>query len=129
VAELDFLVGEWDIEIPLPDGPVHGHATIERLGEFLVQRTTVERPEFPDSVSVLGDGRSHYFDSRGVARVYDSRLDDRTWMLSRADEDFHQRFIAEVGEDGRTMDGRWERSDDQGSTWEHDFDMNFRRTG
>ena len=129
MGEHDFLVGEWDIEIPLPDGTVRGHTTVERLGEFLVQRTTVERPEFPDSVSVIGDGRSHYFDSRGVARVYDSRVDGRTWTLARADDDFHQRYIGEVAEDGKTMEGRWERSDDEGSTWEHDFDMNLRRRG
>ncbi len=129
MGELDFLVGEWDIEIPLPDGTVHGHTTVERLGEFLVQRTTVEPPEFPDSVSVIGGGESHYFDSRGVARVYDSRVEGRTWTLSRADEDFHQRFIGELAQDGRAVEGRWELSNDEGAAWEHDFDMNLRRTG
>jgi hypothetical protein len=130
-GDLNVLVGEWDTEIPLPGETVRGHSTVERLGEFLVYRSTVDKPEFPDSVSILdsGAGESHYFDSRGVTRIYESRLEDGVWTLARADDDFHQRFIGEIGEDGRTIRGRWERSDDEGATWEHDFDVIFRRAG
>jgi hypothetical protein len=130
-AGLDVLVGEWDTEIPLPDETIRGHATVERLGAFLVQRSTVEHPDFPDSISVIdpGGGKMHYFDTRGVARIFESHMDDGTWTLSRADPDFDQRFIGEVSEDGQTIDGRWERSADAGSAMEHDFDLTFRRVG
>jgi hypothetical protein len=130
-AELDVLVGEWDTEISLPDQTIRGHVTIERLGAFLVQHSTVEHPDFPDSISIIDPdaGKMHYFDTRGVARIFESRMDDGTWTLSRADPDFHQRFIGEVSEDGNTIDGRWEKSDDEGSTWEHDFDLTYRRVG
>ena len=130
-GDLDVLIGEWGAEIPLPGGTVRGHATIERLGEFIVQRSTVDKPEFPDSVSILDPraGESHYFDSRGVIRTYETRFEDGVWTLSRADNDFHQRFIGEISEDGGTIEGRWERSDDEGATWTHDFDLIFRRAG
>jgi hypothetical protein len=128
-SRLDVLIGEWDTEIPLPDGLVRGHVTTERLGEFLVQRATVERPEFPDSVSILDParGQMHYFDTRGVARVFDLDLSDRVLTLSRADDDWNQRYVGEISEDGRSIEGRWERSQDPDSPLEHDFDMNYRR--
>jgi hypothetical protein len=37
-----------------------------------------------------------------------------------------QRFTGEFSGDGRTISGRWETSQD-GSTWEHDFDLIYRR--
>jgi hypothetical protein len=54
---------------------VRGSVFFELLGEVLVQRTTVPLAEAPDNccVVVAGDDGSytqHYFDSRGVARLY-----------------------------------------------------------
>ena len=81
---LNSLVGTWTIEAthPMFDGVVRGEATFEWLeGEkFLIQRAGNDHPDFPDSVSVIGevDGRitMYYFDSRGVHRVYEMRLAD-----------------------------------------------------
>jgi hypothetical protein len=42
--------------------------------QFLIQRWEVDHPDAPDGLAVIGaadDGYvQHYFDSRGVARVY-----------------------------------------------------------
>jgi hypothetical protein len=133
VAEpgLDVLIGEWETEIPLPDGVVRGHVSVERLGEFLVYHGTVERAEFPDSVSILdaARGKMHYFDTRGVARVLDLDLTGRVLTLSREDEDWDQRFVGEISDDGNAIDGAWERSEEPGSPLQHDFDMSYRRVG
>ena len=74
---LDVLVGEWETVAPAMEA--EGRTTFEWLdgGGFLIERSKVARPEFPNSVSLIGatgpDGglQQHYFDSRGVARVYE----------------------------------------------------------
>src|SRR3954469_23615309 len=89
LERLDILVGEWIVTVPGFDD-VDARTTFEWLegGGFLIQRSTVDRPEFPNGVCVIGatgpDGglQQHYFDSRGVARVYDMTFDGRTWTLS-----------------------------------------------
>ena len=68
-----------------------------------------------------------YHDERGVLRVFQMTFADGTWMLSREDPDFHQRFIATV--DHERIDGRWEASEDFGKTWRKDFDLIFEREG
>ena len=105
-------------------------------GGFLVQRSTTEREEFPNTLAVIGpadDGEGyvmHYFDSRGVSRIYTMSLDGRSWTLERAPSgprsDFWQRWIGEFSEDGNTIQGRWETSDD-GSSWELDFHLTYTR--
>jgi len=52
---------------------------------------------------------------------------DGVWTLSRTSPDFSplnfsQRFTGTFGDGGKTIRGRWETSDD-GSSWEHDFDL------
>ena len=67
-----------------------------------------------------------YADARGVFRIYRMSLDDDSWRLWRAAPDFHQRFTGAFRDDGQTVVGRWESSPD-GSAWEPDFDMTYRK--
>jgi hypothetical protein len=53
-------------------------------------------------------------------------FDGSRWILTREDPDMYQRFVADVGPD--RIAGRWEASEDQGSTWRKDFDLIFERT-
>jgi hypothetical protein len=105
--------------------------------QFLVQRWEVPIPEAPDGIAIIGfdAGRDtylqHYFDSRGVARVYEMSFSDGVWKLWRESPDFspldfRQRFEGTFSDDGRTIAGRWEISGD-GSSWEHDFDLTYTR--
>ena len=93
----------------------------------------VQRPEFPNSISIIGPTgpggalQQHYFDSRGVARVYEMTLEDGTWTLFRAGPDWPQRYVGRLSEDGNTITGRWERGDEPGAPLQHDFDLNFSR--
>lgn len=137
-TNLDLLVGEWELG---GRHPQFGEATLGRTtfewmtGEkFLVQRWTAELPEFPSGLAVLGpaDGsgayRQHYFDSRGVHRVYEMTLQGRVWTLERRDPDFWQRFRGDVAEDGRTIAGAWEKAAPHGA-WEVDFHVTYARVG
>jgi hypothetical protein len=142
LERLDAFVGTWTLEGSLPGAPgvvARGRATFEWLagGRFLISRWEVERPEFPDGIAIVGldrDGEAftqHYFDSRGVARVYAMTLRDGVWTLLRDSPDlspldFWQRFTGELSADDHTISGRWETSRD-GSTWEHDFDLTYRK--
>jgi hypothetical protein len=138
MKQLEPFVGEWRLEAAFPDAPT-GRVTFEWLpGErFLVERWEVPVPEAPDGIAMIGanaqgDGYlQHYFDSRGVARVYQMSFEDRDWKLWRdvadfSPLDFKQRFIGTLSGDGATITGRWEICHD-GSTWEHDFELTYRR--
>jgi len=109
-----------------PTIEIRGRSVFEWLdgGTFLVLRWSIEPDEFPNGIAILGPDAMHYFDSRGVARVYEMSLRDGVWKLYRPSPDWSQRFIGELGEDGRTIAGRWERCDD-GSTWELDFHLTY----
>ena len=59
-------------------------------------------------------------------RVYRGTLSDEAWRLERGAPDFHQRFVGELRDDGRTIDARWESSPD-GTAWELDFPITYRK--
>jgi hypothetical protein len=141
---LDSFIGEWSMEALFagtPRSDVLGRTTFEWLagGRFLVQRWEVPHPAAPDGIAIIGfnerRGRylQHYFDSRGVARVYEMSFGDRVWELSRTAEDFSaldfsQRFTGTFSDDGQTIDGRWETSAD-GTSWSEDFKLIYTRVG
>ena len=141
------LIGEWHGEGELPTDPpvkLAAEVSIERLGQFVVVGSVGKPKEFPDSISVIGgapDGEPqpmHYFDSRGVKRLFETVVEGSTWRIWRAPgEDwngpdgpgFNQRFIGELSVDGRTIDGRWERGlGAAGDQWETDFPITYVRT-
>jgi hypothetical protein len=143
LAPLEPLVGEWSVEAIAPWAPpsgLRGTTVFEWMtgGKFLVQRWEVPIDEAPDGLAVIGSDPEnsggylqHYFDSRGVARVYSMGFDEGVWTLSRTKADFSaldfsQRFTGTFGDDGRTIQGRWEICHDV-STWEHDFGLVYRR--
>jgi hypothetical protein len=139
---LAFLIGEWSMEAHFDSGaPDDGaRVTFEWLSgqRFLVQRWSVPLPEAPDGIALIGvdplkSGRylQHYFDSRGVARVYRMTLDANVWTLQRDQPDFspldfRQRYVGNISDDGRAIAGRWEISHD-GTRWERDFDLTYHR--
>lgn len=139
MEKLNALVGSWrttlrnawflepaDLEAP-------GTATVEWLSDaFVVVRWTMEG-DVGDATSeiVLALGRSDaqdtytalYHDERGVCRVFAMTFDSTRWTLTREDPDMYQRFIADLTPN--RIAGRWEASEDQGTTWRKDFDLIF----
>jgi hypothetical protein len=132
------LVGEWNVETSL--GDVRARTTFEWTldGRFLVQRSEIELAEAPDALSVIasdaehGGFTQHYFDSRGVVRVYAMTFEGGVWTLLRERPDFtplnfSQRYVGEFSDDGDTITGRWERGESLGAPLQHDFDLNYTR--
>lgn len=64
----------------------------------------------------------HYFDSRGVNRLYEMSLQDEAWKIWRSSPGFSQRFTGTVR--SNAMTGYWEKSSDD-TNWELDFEMVF----
>jgi hypothetical protein len=139
VESLDSFIGAWNMEAAFPDVPptVGGQTVFEWMPgqQFVIQRWQVAHPEAPDGIAIIGfdDGREaylqHYFDSRGVARVYEMSFSNGTWKLWRNSPDFSplnfsQRFTGTFSDDGNAIEGSWEISHD-GSSWEHDFGLTY----
>ena len=133
---LEILVGEWETEAINPldaTKTTKGTVIFEFLegGTWLVERSGNEAP-FPSSISIIGyndttgNFTQHYFDSRGVGRVYEMNLLDNTWRLWRLAPGFSQRFKGIFSEDGNTITSHWEKAVD-GLNYEHDFNLTFRR--
>ena len=143
---LESLIGEWSLAMVMPglEPPeelpdVGARATFEWMGDkaFVLERWTVPIPEAPDGLAIIGwdEGRGtflqHYFDERGVARIYEMTFDGRVWRLERLTGDFSpfefsQRFTGSLANDGRRIDGTWEIAHDH-RTWEKDFDLIYTR--
>src|SRR5262245_21543061 len=152
LAQLNRLVGTWTIDVTHPAFPgvvAHGTADVEWLkGErFLIHRARNDHPDFPDSVSIIvmtgrdrienqsnrdppGATQSslcmHYFDSRGVSRVYDASIDDKGWWLWRDAPGFSQRFTGTFVDGGETIDGHWQLCEDS-VNWNNDLQITYRR--
>ena len=142
LALLEAFVGEWRLEAPAfplpPDLANAARCTFEwTLGRtFLLQQAAISVPEAPDGLCVIGldagDAYTqHYFDSRGVARIYAMTFDGRDWTLERRTADFtpldfHQRWSGTFSGDGQAIHGRWETAPD-GREWELDFELSYHR--
>jgi hypothetical protein len=145
---LNRLVGRWTTEATHPAVPgviVHGSAAIEWLegGRFLIQRTRNDHPDFPDAIAIIGatdadrtealqaseraQPTMHYFDSRGVFRVYEVAIDGATWKLWRNAEGFSQRFTGAFADEHKIIAGLWQMCQD-GTTWQDDLRITYRRS-
>jgi hypothetical protein len=152
LEHLSPLVGTWTTEATHPESPgliVHGTAVFEWLdGErFLIHRTRTDHVDFPDSISIIGVTNRdrlekspeidpaaalesplsmHYFDSRGVYRVYGASVDGQTWRLWRDAPGFSQRFTGNFADRGHTIVGQWQLCRDD-ITWNNDLRITYRR--
>jgi len=129
----------------MPGVVVHGTVDISWLEgkRFLLHRARTDHPEFPDSISIIGNmahdtGEAaqnadaalplsmHYFDSRGVFRAYDTSIDDTTWRFGREDTAFPQRFTCTFSPDGNTLTGTSLVRENDGP-WTNDLAITYRR--
>jgi hypothetical protein len=138
LKRLEAFIGEWRVDASFPGSPP-GRSIFEWAlhRQYLVQRSESPRPA-PDALAVVsvdpktGAYTQHYFDSRGVTRVYAMTLSRGTWTLTRESADFspldfNQRFVGKFSRDRKTIKGAWETRRKRGSTWVKDFDLVFTR--
>ena len=152
LARLDVFVGEWVVEARFPAGPAAPTGADEAApqarsrfewvldGQFLQQRIEIPVPEAPDGLMIVGADPAtggytqHYYDSRGVVRLYAMTFGGGVWTLTRESPDFspldfRQRFTGTFSTDGNTISGAWETSPADGGQWKHDFGLTYRRAG
>ncbi|HWH96321.1 MAG TPA: hypothetical protein VNT03_20835 [Baekduia sp.] len=138
---LEPLLGDWTVEAVFPQGVFPEGADLRGStsftwtldGAFLLQQAEVDHPAAPNVHALIGVAPAgtgflqHYFDSRGVVRLYEMTFDGRLWRLERYPPapDFAQRFRAELSADGSTITGAWEAHRDD--AFVHDFALTYRR--
>jgi hypothetical protein len=130
MSALDRLLGTWEFTMlhSAMSEPVTGRQRYERVldGAFVLQHCEYYHPDFPDAMALLSDDRYHYFDGRGITRVFDFDVDEAGWSMICLDEDFSQRSTARFrGPDA--MESTGEVSHDNGVTWQPDFTMTYQR--
>ncbi len=146
LEHLEALVGTWKTEAThplLPGTTIPGQATFAWLagGRFLIWRAHHDHPDIPDSIAILGfddavDAETaatsgahcaiHYYDSRGVSRMYQLDAKAGVWRYWRDWPGFSQRFVGTFGADGDTIVGNSELSKD-GTTWNPDLQIAYKR--
>jgi hypothetical protein len=144
LAALAPFIGTWDMEarfapergVPEIDGDVTTTFEWVLNQAFLLQRSNAPDP-IPQGLCIIGEDQEtgaytqHYFDSRGVARLYAMTFDGVSWTLERLRADFtpldfSQRYIGTFADDGSTIRGAWEFRND-GEPWQTDFELSYHR--
>jgi hypothetical protein len=129
------LVGTWAIDAShplLPDDQIQGQMTFEWLDgqRLLIQRSHYDHPEIPDAIAIFGvidDQLSmHYFDSRGVHRIFTVSFIEGTLRYARNAPGFSQRFTLTVSDNMITGQGELSRD---GTNWQDDLAITYRRVG
>lgn len=129
------LVGEWQTtgyHPYFPDVELHGRVSCEWVegGAFLMMRSTVDHPKFPDGIEILGsddEAGTYYllhFDERGVSRKYDVSITESQLIWRRDDAHFSQRLTISLGKDKLVSSGEMPRD---GGEWEKDLSLTYKR--
>jgi hypothetical protein len=131
------LIGNWNTTGThglAPDTILHGRTSFEWLenGAFLVMRSEIDDPRFPQGIAILGSDNSEgeyymlIFDERGVSRKHEVSLRDNVWKWWRHAPGFFQRYEGSIVDNGNTIIGKGELSKD-GVSWEQDLNLTYTR--
>lgn len=131
------IIGEWrttGTHPLLPGATLHGRVSFawQDGGAFLVWRSEVDDPRFPDGIAIVGSDDEagtlfvSYFDERGISRKYDITLTDNGFTMHRVHPKFAQRmtFTLEAGDSRMISKGEMSR---EGAPWEADLSQTFER--
>lgn len=130
------LVGEWDMvgKHRLIADTLHGHASFRWVegGAFLMMHWAITEPGIPTAIGIIGSDDALeawsmlYFDERGVSRKFEMTLRDNVWKYWRSAPGFSQRFTGTFVDDGNTLVGVSELSEDD-ATWKRDLELTYTR--
>jgi hypothetical protein len=132
------LIGDWQTTGShpyLPGTTLHGRASFEWLegGAFLVYRSSIDNPKFPDGVEIFGSDDIAkeffmlHFDERGISRKYNVAMAGNQLKWWRDDPNFSQRFTITIEDDGNKMVSKGEMSR-EGADWEKDLALVYDRS-
>lgn len=139
------LVGRWTTEGTHPAVPgtvISGSSQVEWLeGErFLIYRTQYEHADFPDAISIIGDTdglHMHYFDSRGVHRLFELTVADDGWAIVMDRHSHARSFASNDAPFSQRMTYTFEHADQEMSVkgrlsyddvnWDDDLEITYRR--
>jgi hypothetical protein len=134
---LEFLIGEWRTTGTHPYMPgerLSGRTSFDwhEGGAFLIMRSQVDHPQFPDGVAIIGSDDTAgtfamiYFDERGISRISDVTVGDRTMTWRRDDAEFSQSLTITAGGAGDRLDSKG-RMKKKGEDWAEDLSQIFVR--
>ena len=135
---LEFLIGDWRTtgSHPLMPGKILVGRTSfawHEGGAFLIMRSEVDDPRFPSGMAIIGSDdvagtfAMIYFDERGVSRLIDVSVGDRTVTWRRDNPEFSQSLTIDAeGEDRLVSKGRMS---EKGGPWTDDLSQVFERIG
>lgn len=133
---LQFLIGEWRTRGTHPQVPgtsLCGRTAFSWLegGAFLIMRTEIDEPQFPDGVAIIGSDDVAatlvmiYFDERGTSRIFDVIVGDQTVSWCRENPEFSQSTSITAKNDDRLVSkGRMSK---KGGPWMDDLSQDFTR--
>jgi hypothetical protein len=137
---LEPFIGEWSIggKHAQVAGQVQGRSVFEwwEGRVFVIHRSTLDHADFPDSISIIGATRPdgglayHYYDTRGVHRVYEMTFEGKLWTLARkavGPEDFSQRMEARLDADGNSISAEWQITEPGATQMKHDVALMYTR--
>ena len=131
IEQLSPLLGDWVADSKaFSEGRGHTTVTLTEDGKLMRIHSVEEDQRFPESLMIVGADEASdectvlYYDSRDVYRVYRMALAEGEWRIWRDAPRFNQRYIGKLSDDGRSITGRWEFSED-GKSWNVDFDLNY----
>jgi hypothetical protein len=140
------LVGHWTTEATHPEMPgtvIAGSSHFEWLEgkRFLIFRSHYDHTDIPDAISIVGDTDGlhlHYFDSRGVYRLYALTVTADGWAFAMgrhspagafasSDSPFSQRMTYTFDEADQQILAKGQLSYDD-VNWDDDLEITYRRT-
>jgi len=134
---LSFLIGRWDIEmkhVSITES-LNWQDTFSWLDNGFILWHWQGKNEVPQATLIIGRNEKEaddrftilYYDARGISRCMNMSFENNVWTFWREGKDFFQRMHYSSNEDGTMMTGKGEMSHDQGKTWQHDFDITYRK--
>ncbi len=136
LKRLEFLIGVWRTSgsHPLvPGKSLVGHTSFawHEGGAFLIMHTEIDAPQFPNGVAIIGSDDTAgtfamtYFDERGVSRLLDVEIGERSVTWRRDDPKLAQtNTIRAEGDDTLVSEGAMSQN---GGGWEKDLSQVFKR--
>ena len=135
LAPLQFLIGDWRTTGSHPIAPgaeLPGRTSFawHEGGAFLIMRSQVDAPRFPDGVAIIGSDDTAgtfamlYFDERGTSRAMEVTVGERTLTWRHDNPSFAQSLTIAAEGDRLVSKGLMSEN---GGPWTDDLSQTFER--